>query len=101
MSIKFVKARRIEELEVEANKLIEQGYSPLEGGFLEETNPDTNEKFIIAMVKKPATTPAPAPAPQPGGGEVVTPQAGRLEVPVATEAVKKKKKKTTASRSKA
>jgi hypothetical protein len=87
MSIKFVKARRIEDLEVEANKLIEQGYAPLEGGFLEETNPDTNEKFIIAMVKKPAAV------------EVVEPQAGRLEVPIVTETVKKKKK-TTASRSK-
>lgn len=99
MSIKFVKARRIEDLEVEANKLIDQGYTPLEGGFLEETNPDTNEKFIIAMVKKPATPPTPAPDPQPESGEVVEPQAGRLEVPIATDAVKKKKK-TTASRSK-
>lgn len=91
MSIKFVKARRIEDLETEANKLFDQGYAPLEGGFLEETNPDTVEKFIMVMVKKPA-----APAPVVGG--TTEPQSLRVDIPLETESVKKTKK-TTASRS--
>jgi len=52
VGIRFVKARRIEDLEREAQKLYSEGFVPIEGGFMEETHPDTPERFIFAMIKK-------------------------------------------------
>lgn len=104
MTYKVVKATSVEDLEAQVVELMKTGWTPLNGGFIEETYSSTPERFLQACVKYPAAKPMEVvivnktddpvliqavPAVEAGEEQ---PQAGSITTPVKTKTAKKKTK---------